>query len=354
MAPPTTTRGWRIKGTAPDDGSAALSWEDSQQLKTPSEHDVVVKFRAWSLNYPEIAIATGIYPWKPDNPADIPGSDAAGEVVHVGSGVESLAVGDRVIPVYYPRFDSGPAPTEETGVGICGLDAPGVFREHAVFHERALARAPANLSYEESATLPCSALTAWNALYGYAPIKPDSWVLVQGTGGVSVFAIRFALAAGATVIATTSSDAKAAVLRAMGVQHVINYERDREWGKMARALTPRGLGCDHVIEVAGPATMRQSFRCVARGGVIDVIGFLAGQTQAPEDPTFLEPLVRACIVRGVEVGSREQLQDMIKAIEARDIKPVLDDARFSLKELKQVYKRVWNREHFGKVAISGI
>lgn len=301
-----------------------------------------------------ILVATGIYPWKPDSPTGVPGSDAAGEVIHVGSGVKEFAVGDQVLPVYYPNFDHGPAPTMITGRGVPGLDAPGVFCEHAVFDKRALANIPKNLSCEEAATLPCSALTAWNALYGYAPIKPGSWVLVQGTGGVSMFAIQFALAAGATVIATTSSDAKAATLRRMGVEHIINYTRDRKWGETARKLTPVGLGCDHIIEVGGPATIRQSFECVARGGVISVIGFLAGQTHGPDDPTFLEPLVRACVVRGVEVGSRQQLEDMIKAIESQDIKPVLDEVKFSLHELKQVYRRVWNREHFGKVVISGV
>lgn len=133
----------------------------------------------------------------------------------------------------------------------------------------------------------------------------------------------------------------------------LTTKKIRSGGETARKLTPGGLGCDHVIEVGGPATIRQSFQCVARGGVINVIGFLAGQIQGLGDPTFLEPLVRACVVRGVEVGSRQQLEDMIKAIECQDIKPVLDSVEFSLKELKQVYERVW-KEHFGKAVITGI
>ncbi|KAF4873819.1 Zinc-type alcohol dehydrogenase-like protein [Colletotrichum siamense] len=354
MALPEHTSGWIIQGTAPNDGSAALVWKQNLDFPKLSEHDVLVQFHAWSLNYPEIAIATGTYPWKQDDPIGIPGSDAAGEVVHVGSGVKNLTVGDRIFPIYYPNFDFGSAPTVETGRGVCGLDAPGVFCEYALFDQRALSKIPKNLSYKEAATLPCSALTAWNALYGYSQIKPGSWILVQGTGGVSMFAIQFAVAAGASVIATTSSEAKAALLRKMGVKHIINYREDHEWGETARKLTPGGRGCDHVIEVGGPATIRQSFQCVARGGFINVIGFLAGQTQGPEDPTFLEPLVRACVVRGVEVGSRQQLEDMIKAIECHDIKPVLDSVEFSLRELKQVYERVWKREHFGKAVITGI
>ncbi|GJC83779.1 zinc-type alcohol dehydrogenase-like protein C1773.06c [Colletotrichum liriopes] len=171
-----TTRGWQIEGTAPIDGSGALIWKESQ-LPRLSEYNVLVKFHAWSLNYPEIAIATGTYPWRPEIPASVPGSDAAGEVVAVGSGVKDFQTGDGVFPVYYPNYDFGPATTSENGHGVPGLDAPGTFREYAIFDQRALMPTPKNLSYEETASLPCSALTAWNALYGYTPIKPGSWVL---------------------------------------------------------------------------------------------------------------------------------------------------------------------------------
>ncbi|KAI8316771.1 hypothetical protein K4K61_000049 [Colletotrichum sp. SAR11_59] len=146
MTLPEHTLGWMIQGTAPNDGSAALVWKQNLDLPKISEHDVLIQFHAWSLNYPEIAIATGTYPWKQDDPAGVPGSDAAGEVVYMGSGVKNLTIGDRVFPIYYPNFDFGSAPTVEAGRGVCGLDAPGVFCEYAVFDQRALSKMPKNLS----------------------------------------------------------------------------------------------------------------------------------------------------------------------------------------------------------------
>lgn len=246
------------------------------------------------------------------------------------------------------------SPTEETSHDIPGLDTSGVFREYAIFNERALAKAPSNLSYEETASLVCSGLTAWNALYGCNPIKAGSWVLVQGTGGVSMFAVQFALAAGATVIATTSSDAKAKMLKDLGVHHVLDYKQDTNWGETARKLTPRGLGCDHVIEVGGPSTINETFKCVARGGVIDVIGFLSGQENVENSPSWIKPLIGACIVRGVEVGNRQQIAEMVRAIEGKDIKPVMDSEAFTLRQMPDVYRRVWAGKHMGKAVVSGV
>ncbi|KAJ4264291.1 hypothetical protein NW762_005487 [Fusarium torreyae] len=354
MTLPQHTRAWKIRGSGPDDGSSALHWEEAVPLPKISEGDVVVKFHAWSINYPELAIANGTFPWLPKKVPEIPGSDAAGEIIGVGKNVRDLKVGDRVFPIYYPFFESGMAPNEETSDDVPGLLATGVLCEYVVFNERKLAKAPHNLSYEETASLVCSGLTAWNALYGLNPIKPGSWVLVQGTGGVSMYAIKFALAAGASVVATTSSDAKADSLKHLGVQHVLNYKEDSTWGETARALTPRGLGFDHIIEVGGQSTIKQSFKAVARGGSIDVIGFLSGHENDPDAPSCIQPLLNACIVRGVEVGSREQVREMVKAIEAQNIKPVLDHVTFTLHELPEVYKRVWAGKHTGKAVISGI
>ncbi|KAF4965621.1 hypothetical protein FSARC_6608 [Fusarium sarcochroum] len=344
MTLPQHTRAWKLRGTGPEDGSSALHWEEAVPLPKVSENDVVVK----------LPVANGTYPWLPEKVPEIPGSDAAGEVIGVGDNVRDLEVGDRVFPIYYPFFESGMAPNEETSDDVLGLLAPGVLCEYAFLNERKLAKAPQNLSYEETAGLVCSGLTAWNALYGLNPIKPGSWVLAQGTGGVSMYAIKFALAAGASVVATTSSDTKANFLRSLGVQHVLDYRQDPKWGKTARALTPRNLGFDHVIEVGGQTTIKQSFKCVARGGSIDVIGFLSGQENDSNAPSWIQPLIGACIVRGVEVGSRQQVKEMVKAIEAQNIKPVLDDVAFTLLELPEVYKRVWAGKHTGKAVISGI
>lgn len=211
---------------------------------------------------------------------------------------------------------------------------------------------PQNLTYREAATLPCSALTAWNALHGFRTLGPGDYVLAQGTGGVSSFAILLALKAGAVVIATTSSDEKARRLREMGVQHVLNYRKDPNWGETARKLTRGELGCQRVIEVAGAQTIKQSFECVARGGEIDVIGFLTGQGHGKDAPTFLEPLLWACTVRGIEVGNWIQFEELIRAIEAYDIRPVVDGRVFRFGELPQAYKYVWDQKHSGKVVLS--
>lgn len=234
---------------------------------------------------------------------------------------------------------------------ILGSSLDGTFRTQGIFDQNGLSRMPENLSYGEAATLPCSGLTAWNALYGNLPLKPGNWVLTQGTGGVSMFAIKFALAAGAIVVSTTSSKEKAVFLKDLGVQHVLNYKETPQWGKEALRLTG-GRGFDHIIEVGGVKTIKESFNCVARGGSIDLIGFIAGQGENPEGLTFLEPLLRACYVRGIEVGNREQFEDMARAIEAQKIKPVVDTKVFSLNELENAFEYVWQQKHFGKVVLS--
>ncbi|RDW76520.1 zinc-dependent alcohol dehydrogenase family protein [Aspergillus mulundensis] len=374
---PTSTSGWTLVGTAPDDGSGALVWNDELGLPELGPTDVLVKLHAWALNYPDIsskhppsthrpnpiltyltAVANGTFPWSPADHGKgslIPGSDGAGEVLAVGSHVTRFKPTDRVIVVYYPNFPDGGAPTYAQMAGSPGSnkDSPGTFRHHGIFTEHGgLIRMPANLSYSEAVTLPCSALTAWNALHGLRALKAGEYVLAQGTGGVSLFAILFALKAGAVVIATTSSEEKARRLRGMGVQHVLNYREDPNWGETARKLTRDGLGCQRVIEVGGAQTIKQSFQCVARDGEIDVIGFLTGQGHAEDGPTFLEPLLRACTVRGIEVGNWIQFQEMNRAIEAYDVRPVVDGGVFGFGELKEAYQYVWGQKHFGKVVLS--
>ncbi|OGM47212.1 hypothetical protein ABOM_003955 [Aspergillus bombycis] len=345
---PTVTSGWELHGTSPEDGSGALVWSDNLELRDLGPTDVAVRLHAWAINYPDVSIANGTFPWSSgDNGVQIPGTDGAGEVIAVGSHVKGFQVHDQVVVVYYPEFPHGSAPTlDQMRANL------GTFRYHAIFTENALIRMPSNLSYAEAATLPCSALTAWNALHGNTHLKAGDYVLVQGMGGVSLFAVLFALAAGAIVIATTSLPEKALRLQQMGVHHVLNYRDDPNWGETARHLTRDGLGCQRVIEVGGPQTIKQSFNCVARGGEIDVIGFLTGQGHAEDGPTFLEPLLQACLVRGIEVGNRIQFKEMNRAIEAYRIKPVVDQRVFSLQDLKEAYAYVWNQRHYGKVVLS--
>jgi NADPH:quinone reductase-like Zn-dependent oxidoreductase len=210
---------------------------------------------------------------------------------------------------------------------------------------------PKNLNVEEASTLSCAALTAWNALYGLKSkaLMPGDTVLTQGTGGVSMFAVQFAAAAGATVIATTSSEDKAKKLKALGAHHVINYKSDPNWGDTAKKFTPDEQGVDHILEVGGPTTMAQSLKAIKMDGVISIIGFLGGQSK--DQPSFLDCLSNVCIVRGILVGSRLQFEDMNQAIEANKINPVVDERVFKLEEAKDAYQYMWDQKHFGKVVI---
>jgi NADPH:quinone reductase-like Zn-dependent oxidoreductase len=211
---------------------------------------------------------------------------------------------------------------------------------------------PSHLSFVEAATLTCAGLTAWNALYGVSDKKllPGQWVLTQGTGGVSIFAVQFAKAAGARVIATTSSPEKAKLLEKLGVDHIINYRETPDWGAKAKELTG-GAGVDHVVEVAGPASMKQSLDSIRLGGVITVIGFVAGTPK--EEPSFMQVLTSVCTVRGVLVGNRTQMEDMCRAIEGNPeaLRPIVDPRVFTLEQLKEAYEYQWSGKHQAKVGI---
>lgn len=251
-----------------------------------------------------------MYPF-PQNDGVTPGSDGAGEVVAVGSKVTRFSPGAKVVTLFNQRHLGGPHTVESLGSGVGGtLD--GTLRQYGVFNENGLVDMPSNLSFIEAATLPCAAVTAWNALYGLTPLQPGDIVLTQGTGGVSIFALQFAKAAGATVIATTSSAAKGEVLKKLGADHVINYKEVPNWGEKAKSLTPKGLGIHHIIEVGGPTTMAQSLKAIKLDGVISVIGFVGGN--AEKEPSFLEALSNICTVRGLFVGSRVQHEDMVRQL----------------------------------------
>ena len=232
--------------------------------------------------------------------------------------------------------------------GVGGM-VPGAAQQYASFNEHGLVHAPANLDGVAASTLTCAGLTAGNALYGLKPLLPGDWVLTQGTGGGSVFAVQFAKAAGARVIATTSSAAKGERLKALGADHVINYTEDQEWGKTAKKLTG-GLGVAHVIEVGGPNTMKNSLEAVRFEGVISVIGFLAG-VKGEKQPSMIDALMHVCTIRGIYVGSRAQMEDMVRAIEANDIKPVVDEKVFTLEQLPEAYEYMDGKKHFGKICV---
>jgi len=278
----------------------------------------------------------------------VPGSDGAGEVIFAGKRVTRFSKGDRVMTLFNQGHLAGSLTPKTAGTGVGGM-IDGVLARHGVFDENGLVPIPTSLSYTEASTLPCAALTAWNALYGLKPLMPGDYVLTQGTGGVSIFAIQFALAAGAVVIATTSSKEKVETLKKLGAHHVINYKETPEWGVEAKKIA--GEGVDHIVEVGGAKTMAQSLKAVKIDGVISIIGFVSGDADEKE-PSFLEALNNICTARGVFVGSRQQFEEMNKCIEANKIKPVVDKKSFKLEELKEAFQYQWDQKHFGKLTIN--
>lgn len=213
---------------------------------------------------------------------------------------------------------------------------------------------PEGLSFVEAAALTCSGLTAWNGLYGLSDrqLKPGDWVLTQGTGAVSLFAIQFAKAAGAKVIATTGSPSKVQALERLGADHIFNYKETSDWGTQAKTLTG-GRGVDHILEVAGPTSMEQSLNAIAMGGVISVIGYVGG-FEAEKEPSFLRVLLSCAIVRGILIGSRVQMEAMCRAVEndIDNLRPVIDAKTFSLEQLRDAYDYQWSGKHVGNIGVT--
>jgi len=282
----------------------------------PKAGQITVRLHANSLNYHDFAVVSGM--WGPSEPR-IPMADGAGEVIAVGAGVTEFAVGDHVVSTFFPTWEAG-KPLVEGFATVPGDGVDGYARETVTACAKAFTLAPKGWSHVEASTLTTAALTAWRALMCDDHLKPGDTVLVQGTGGVSIFALQFAKAAGATVIATSSSDEKLERLRAMGADHVINYRSQSNWGEAAHKLTG-GRGVDHVVEVGGPATLEQSMAAARVGGHISVIGILTG---LGGQINIVAALVKQLRLQGVLVGSRSQQQDMVRAIDANGIKPIVD------------------------------
>jgi NADPH:quinone reductase-like Zn-dependent oxidoreductase len=299
--------------------------------------------RAASLNYRDLAIMRGQYGLGPVPPDLVPLSDGAGEVVEVGEGVSRVAVGDRVAGIFMQGWQAGEMEMHH-GLSALGGAVHGVLAEYVVFDEEGLVHIPAHLSFEEGATLPCAAVTAWNAFYGLKPLMPGQSVLTLGTGGVSVFALQFAVAAGARVIATSSSDEKLARVLAMGASDGVNYRAHEDWNGNVRALTD-GRGVDHVVEVGGPGTLQRSIFSARLGGVVSLIGVLSHG-----DINALTILAGGVIVRGVFVGSRRMFEDMNRAIGLHKIRPVIDRV-FAFEEAGEAYRHLAGATHLGKVVI---
>jgi len=340
-----TMKQWVVENK--DNGFDGLVCKEAS-IPQVGEAEVLVKLQASSLNYRDLTIPKGMYPFPTKFPV-VAASDGAGEVIEVGSKVTEFKKGDKVATLFNQGHQYGPVDIAAAQTGLGGV-IDGTLREYGIFAEKGLVKAAKNLSAIENSTLTCAALTSWNALYGLKPLKPGQYVLVQGTGGVSLFGLQFAKAAGAVVIATTSSAQKAEKLKQLGADHIINYREDENWGETAKKLTPDGDGVDHVIEVGGAGTLTQSFKAIKYEGLISVIGFLGGADPKTQ-PSVVDTLNHICTVRGVYVGSKELMRDMIRAIEANDIHPVVDEKVFGLDEVREAYEYMWAQKHFGKLAI---
>ncbi|RKQ95731.1 NADPH:quinone reductase-like Zn-dependent oxidoreductase [Kushneria sinocarnis] len=307
----------------------------------PGPDEVLVRMHASSLNYHDYAVADAIIETEDRR---VLMSDGAGEVVAAGHDISEFQVGDRVISTFFPHWADGPI-TPAKREGTPGDRGPGMAAEYVVGPAGAFTRAPAGYSHAQAATLPCAALTAWRALMVEAAIKPGDTVLTMGTGGVSLFALQLARAAGARVIATSGSEEKLARLRALGADDTINYREDPDWGETAHRLS--GGGVDAVVEIGGPATLGQSIAACRMGGHIVMLGVLTGFTgEVPTAAFFFGNLHMS----GITVGSRAQQQDMVKAIEQNGIEPVIDST-WSLDRLADAFRHQQGQRHFGKICI---
>ncbi|KIP06634.1 hypothetical protein PHLGIDRAFT_72382, partial [Phlebiopsis gigantea 11061_1 CR5-6] len=315
----------------------------------PKATEVLVKIHAASLNvrrFRDLIIANGTYP-AAKNEGLVPCSDMAGEVVAVGDAVAKWAVGDRVSANFNINHIFGDLTSENKDTALGG-GIDGVLTEYRVFPSESLVRIPEHLSYEEASTLACAAVTAYNALLGPIPLKGGDWVLIQGTGGVSIFGLQLAAASGANVIATSSSDDKLEIAKKLGATHVINYKKTPDWEKEVLKITG-GRGVDHIIEVGGPGTLNKSLESVRIGGSVHVIGFVAGR-DADASQLPLQVLFKAATLRGILIGSRTQFEDMNRLIDARQIKPVVDSV-FAFEQAQDAYAHLASQKHVGKVVI---
>lgn len=323
-------------------GLENITIEDrSDPVAGPGE--LLVRVRASSLNFHDFAVVAGLIPVAEGR---VPMSDGAGEVIAVGEGVSGFSEGDTVVSLFFPNWDRG-EPDLTALMGVPGDHTDGFAAELVAMPASAFTRAPAGYSVDEAATLPCAALTAWRGMFSKAGVKAGDWVLTQGTGGVSIFALQFAKAAGCKVIATSSSDQKLERLKALGADELINYRETPDWGVKARELTG-GRGVDEVVEIGGAGTLAQSITACRIGGHISLIGVLAGF--AGEIPTA-QIFAQNLRIDGITVGSKEEQEDMIRAIEVNGIRPEISD-RFPLDEIGRAFQHQADNKHFGKIVLT--
>ncbi len=314
----------------------------------PGQDQVLIRVHAVSLNYRDLMTIGGKYNPRLAMPR-VPCSDGAGEVLSVGPGVTRWAAGDRVAGIFMQNWLEGPPEPAKTK-GALGGDIDGMLATEVVLHQDGLVRIPTHLSYHEAATLPCAGVTAWNALFSAATLQPGDAVLIQGTGGVSIFALQFAKLAGARVLGISSSDEKLACADRLGLDAGLNYRTTPEWDKWALEETGRqsgGPGVDVVVEVGGSGTLGRSLKAVRVGGTVAQIGVLSGGADTLDVRAILTRHVR---IHGVYVGSRADFIAMNQAIEQAQLKPVIDKV-FPFHEAKDAFRHMESGSHFGKIVI---
>jgi NADPH:quinone reductase-like Zn-dependent oxidoreductase len=326
----------------PEEGFAALQMVERPAPAALGPHDVSVRVRAVSLNYRDLVVARGS---KTRAKRVVPASDGAGEVVAIGNKVTRVKVGDHVAAAFFPTWITGGL-LEEHHANALGGSLDGMLVEQVVLTESAWVKIPSHFSFEQGSTLPCAGVTAWHALFVAATLKPGDTILVQGTGGVSIFSLQLARATGAGVIATSSSADKRARLEQMGAAKTIDYRVDPQWGDAVRAAA-NGRGVDVAVEVGGPGTFDQSVKALRYGGTMSILGILTG-TQGPVDTRAI--FYKNIRVHGVYVGSVTMFEDLVRALERSRLEPIIDQV-FPFAEARAAYERLASGKHFGKVVI---
>lgn len=335
-------RAWQVPAGCTDVSQLRLIERDRPE---PGPGEVLVRVHACSLNYRDQAIVAGQYMGGPIAAAGTPLSDGAGEVVAVGDGVTRHRVGDRVAGTFFQRWFDGPPPADKGGA-LGHPPAPGMLADYVALPEDGVVPIADSLSFEEAATLPCAGVTAWNALKeGLRPVAPGESVLVLGSGGVSLLALQIAKAAGARVIATSSSDEKLERMRDLGADEGINYRTTPDWGAEAARLA--GGGVDHVVEVGGLGTLAQSINAVGFGGEIALIGVLTRAGDANPMPL----MVKGATLRGIFVGSRRMATDLNAYVDSHALRPVID-RRFAMAEFPEALAYAASPALFGKVVLT--
>jgi NADPH:quinone reductase-like Zn-dependent oxidoreductase len=339
---PTTQKQYRL--VRDGDGHGYKLELTDATVRSPADHEVLIRVRATSLNRRDVFVMKGQYPVG-SRDSIVPLSDGAGEIVAIGHGVTRFRVGDRVAGIFFQNWLSG-RPPEKVASGALGGSLDGMLTHYATLSEEGVVHLPKSLSFEEGATLPCVGVTAWNGLFTRGRIQPGDYVLLEGTGGVSTFGLQLALAAGARPIITSSSDAKLERAKALGAFGTVNYKTTPDWEKPVLALTG-GVGVQEVLEVGGKDTLPHALASIAPGGDIALIGGLGG---FGGNIPALQLLDRNVNVSGIYVGSRENFEALNAFIDQHKVKPVIDKV-FEFEDAPAAYELMESDQFLGKIII---